>query len=69
LRRSLFVTIVAALVMVGVTSVLPSASKVESLMTLAIAFIAGIGLYIALMARLRSPELASVGGLIPRRSG
>ncbi|MEA2509949.1 MAG: putative peptidoglycan lipid flippase [Actinomycetota bacterium] len=69
LRRSLFVTIVAALVMVGVTSVLPSASKVESLMTLAIAFFAGIGLYIALMARLRSPELASVGGLIPRRSG
>jgi putative peptidoglycan lipid II flippase len=69
LRRSLVVTVVAALVMVGVTVVLPSASKVQSLISFALAIAAGIGLYIALMARLRSPELASVGGLILRRSG
>jgi putative peptidoglycan lipid II flippase len=69
LRRSFVVTVVAGLVMVGVASLLPSASKVQSLIALALAIAAGTGLYVALMARLRSPELASVGGLILRRSG
>jgi putative peptidoglycan lipid II flippase len=69
LRRSFAVTVVAGLVMVGVAALLPSASKVQSLITLAVAIAAGTGLYVALMARLRSPELASVGGLILRRSG
>jgi putative peptidoglycan lipid II flippase len=68
-RRSSYVTVLAAAVMIGVTWVLPSASKVQNVLSLAVAVIAGIGLYVAVMARLRAPELTTVGGLIPRRSG
>jgi putative peptidoglycan lipid II flippase len=67
--RSLAVTALAAVVMIGITSLLPSGSKIANLTTLVAAVAVGIGLYIGVMARLRSPELSSVAGLLPRRSG
>lgn len=68
-QRSLFVTVLAAIVMAGVVSVLPDVSKLQSLISLVVALAAGTGLYVAVMARLRSPELATMGGLIARRTG
>jgi putative peptidoglycan lipid II flippase len=68
LGRSLLVTALAATVMAGVVSAMPSVSKAQSLTALAVAVAAGSVLYVAAMARLRSPELASVGALIRRRA-
>lgn len=69
LRRSLFVAALAGIVMAALSSVLPSTSKLETVLAFAAAVAAGIGVYVAVMARLRSPELASVGGLLTRRAG
>jgi putative peptidoglycan lipid II flippase len=69
LKRSSLVTAGAAVVMASVVWVLPSASKAQSLLTLVVAAGAGVALYVAVMARLRSPELASVGALIRRQPG
>jgi putative peptidoglycan lipid II flippase len=68
-RHSFFVTVLAAIVMAGVVFVLPDVSKLQSLISLVVALAAGAGVYVAVMARLRSPELATMAGLIARRTG
>jgi putative peptidoglycan lipid II flippase len=69
LKRSALVTAGAAVVMASIVVVLPSTSKAQSLVTLVAAAGAGLALYVAVMARLRSPELASVGALLRRHPG
>jgi hypothetical protein len=49
--------------------VLPTGSREGVLLTLVVAVGAGLALYLSVMAKLRSPELASFGGLLARRSG
>jgi putative peptidoglycan lipid II flippase len=69
LRRSLLVTAASGVVMAALISVLPTGSREGVLLTLVVAVGAGLALYISVMAKLRSPELASFGGLLARRSG
>jgi putative peptidoglycan lipid II flippase len=68
-RLSFLAALLGAMVMAGVAWVLPADSKVQNLMTLAVAVVAGIGLYVAVMARMRSPELATVSALLRRSTG
>jgi putative peptidoglycan lipid II flippase len=68
-RRSVFVTVLATLVMAAIVSLLSGPSKAASLASLAVAVTAGLAVYAGAMVRLGSPELARVGALIGRRTG
>jgi putative peptidoglycan lipid II flippase len=67
-RRSVLVTVAATLVMAAAVWQLSGPDKVQSLVSLAVAVVAGVAVYAGVMTRLRSPELARVGALIGRRT-